>query len=117
MKGTELLAEFRKSRAEAAFGELVRRYTNLVYSIAKRRLSNVSLAQEVTQTVFIRLARSVPVIRSDAQLAAWLHRTTVHASIDQWRSEFRRRAREERALAMQTEHDQHSTWNEISPLL
>lgn len=117
MNGTELLAEFRKSRAETAFGELVRRYTNLVYSVAKRRLGNVCLAQEVTQTVFIRLARAVPVIGSDAELAAWLHRTTVHASIDQWRSEFRRRAREERALAMQTEHDPDSTWNEVSPLL
>ena len=117
MNGTELLAEFRKSRAESAFGELVRRYTNLVYSVAKRRLGNVALAQEVTQTVFIRLARAVPVIGSDAELAAWLHRTTVHASIDQWRSESRRRAREERALAMQTEHDQDSAWNEVSPLL
>jgi RNA polymerase sigma factor (sigma-70 family) len=117
MNGTDLLAEFRKSRAEGAFGELVRRYTNLVYSVAKRRLSDVSAAQEVTQTVFIRLARAVPDVHSDAELMAWLHRTTVHASIDQWRSDARRRAREQRALAMQTEQTEDNTWNAISPVL
>ena len=117
MNGTDLLAEFRKSRAEGAFGELVRRYTNLVFSVAKRRLGSVSAAQEVTQTVFIRLARAVPNVRSDAELVAWLHRTTVHASIDTWRSEVRRRTREEHAAAMQPDHAQNSTWNAISPIL
>ena len=45
MNGTDLLADYRGHRSEAAFGELVCRYTNLVYSVAKRRLSNVTLAQ------------------------------------------------------------------------
>lgn len=111
MNGTDLLAEFRKSRAEGAFGELVRRYTNLVYSVAKRRLRNGALAEEVTQTVFIRLAKAAPNLRGDAELVAWLHRTTVHASIDLWRSESRRRAREEHAVAMQAEPAENSTWN------
>src|SRR5215831_1377562 len=117
MNGTDLLAEFKATRAESAFGELVRRYTNLVYSVAKRRLSNVSLAEEVTQTVFIRLARAVPNVRSDAELVAWLHRTTVHASIDLWRAESRRHAREDYAAAMQPEHIESATWNTIAPVL
>ena len=49
MNGTDLLAEFRATRAEAAFGELVRRHTNFVYSIAKRRVADMTLAQDVTQ--------------------------------------------------------------------
>src|SRR5436190_19297027 len=89
MNGTELLAEFRERRSEDAFRELVRRYSNLVFSAAKRRVSNASLAGEITQIVFIRLAKAAPKVRSDAELAAWLHRTTVHASIDLWRSENR----------------------------
>src|SRR5260370_14127968 len=117
MNGTDLLADFRANRSEGAFTELVRRYTNLVYSVAKRRLSNVSLAQEVTQTVFIRLAKAAPKLRGDAELAAWLHRTTVHVSIDLWRSEFRRRVREEKAAAMQTDVDENVTWNEIAPVV
>ena len=72
MNGTKLLAEFRDNRSEAAFGELVRRYTNLVYSVAKRRLGNVSLAQEITQLVFIRLAKTVPKLRGDNELALGL---------------------------------------------
>ena len=81
MNGTDLLVEFRATRAEAAFNELVRRYTNLVYSIAKRRVGDMSLAQEVTQIVFIRLAKAPPKLVSEAQLLAWLHRTAVHVSI------------------------------------
>jgi RNA polymerase sigma factor (sigma-70 family) len=117
MNATELLAEFRKSRAESAFSELVRRYTNLVYSVARRRLSDTSLVQEAVQTVFIRLARVVPNVRSDGELAAWLHRTTVHASIDLWRSETRRRAREQHAVSMQPHNIETAPWNDIAPIL
>src|SRR6266704_1044008 len=119
MNGTDLLAEFRESRSEKAFGELVRLYTNRVCSVAKRRLSNVSLAQEVTQIVFIRLAKAVPKIRGDAELVAWLHRTTVHVSIDLWRSESRRRAREQHVPPMEPDHTEESAsvWNDIAPVL
>ena len=41
MNGSDLLAEYRNTGSESAFSELVRRYTNLVYSIAKRRLSSL----------------------------------------------------------------------------
>src|SRR4051794_29880629 len=102
MNGTDLLGEFRKSGSDRAFGELVRRYTNLVYSAARRRLSNDAAAEDATQTVFIRLASAPPDLRDDAALVAWLHRTTVHVSIDLWRLETRRRVREEHAAVMQT---------------
>ena len=115
MNGTDLLAEFRATGSEHAFSEVVRRYTNLVYSVAKRRLSNTALAQDATQTVFIRLAKAAPNIRGDAELVAWLHRTTVNASIDLWRSESRRRAREEHAVAMQSDRTESPVWNEIAP--
>lgn len=111
------MAEFRASGAEAAFGELVRRYTNLVYSIARRRVTDVTLAQEVTQIVFIRLAKAPPQLDSEAQLPAWLHRTAVHVSIDLWRSETRRRAREQHALAMQTDLTEEAAWKEMTPVL
>jgi RNA polymerase sigma factor (sigma-70 family) len=117
MNGTDLLAQFRKSRAEAAFGGLVRRYTNLVFSVARRRLNNASLAEEATQNVFIRLAKAVPTVRSDAELVAWLHRTTVNASIDLWRSESRRHAREEYAASMQPDTTDDAAWRELAPIV
>src|SRR6185436_4792441 len=46
------------------------------------------------------------------------HRTTVHASIDLWRSEHRRRLREEHAVAaMQTDPNQTVPWNDLAPVL
>ena len=116
MNGTDLLAEYRNTGSEGAFSELVRQYTNLVYSIAKRRLSNDPLAEEVTQTVFTRLAKATPKTRGDAELVAWLHRTTVHVAIDVWRSETRRRTREHHAAAMEPP-ESAQLWDEIAPNL
>src|SRR5439155_10567770 len=118
MNGADLLADYRNTGSEGAFSELVRRYTNLVHSIAKRRLSNGPLAEEVTQTVFARLAQAIPKAKGDAELVAWLHRTTVHVAIDVWRSETRRRTREQHAAAMEpacAEDDR--VWEEIAPRL
>ena len=117
MNGTDLLAEFRATRAEAAFSELVRRHTNLVYSIAKRRVVDVTLAQEVTQIVFIRLAKAPPKLDLEAQLLAWLHRTTVNVTIDTWRSETRRRNREQQAMLMEANTPEDAVWEDISPNL
>ena len=115
MNGAELLAEFRKNGSDAAFAELVRGYTNLVYSAAKRRLSNDALAQEVTQLVFIRLAKAAPNLRTDAELIGWLHRTATHVSIDLWRADTRRRAREESAASMQADSTDQPAWNDVAP--
>src|SRR5580765_5193503 len=117
MNGTDLLKQFRDDGSEAAFSELVRRYTNLVYSAAHRRLASDALAQEATQMVFIRLARTAPQLPSDAALAAWLHRTTLHISVDLWRSETRRSVREEQAATMQPVANESALWNEITPVV
>src|SRR5437899_727184 len=117
MNGTDLLLQFKKSRSEESFSQLVRLYTDLVYSVARRRIADTSLAQEVTQLVFIRLAKAAPKLSSDGELTAWLHRTTVNASIDLWRSESRRRAREEQAVAMQAKPTEDEIWTELAPEL
>src|SRR5262245_45474334 len=118
MNGTDLLAEFRERRSEEAFRELVRRYTNLVFSVAKRRVGNASLAEEITQIVFIRLAKAAPRLCTDAELAAWLHRTAIHASIDLWRSEIRRHTREQHAVTMQPDSATETVpWNDLAPVL
>src|SRR5436305_1316065 len=65
----ELLAEFVKNDSEAAFSALVARYVSLVYSTALRHTSNPHHAEEVTQAVFIILARKA-VHAAPAALAA-----------------------------------------------
>jgi RNA polymerase sigma factor (sigma-70 family) len=116
MNGSDLLSEYRNTASEGAFSELVRRYTNLIYSIAKRRLSNGPLAEEVTQTVFTRLAKAMPKVKGDAELVAWLHRTTIHVAIDVWRSETRRRTREQNVAIMEPP-ESAQLWDEIAPNL
>ena len=51
MNETELLQAFRNERSDEAFAELVRRYAGLVYSVARRRLANSALAEDITQLV------------------------------------------------------------------
>lgn len=118
MNGNDLLLDYRQTRSETAFAELVRLYTNLVYSVAKRRLANAALSEEVVQAVFIRLAHKPPRLETDPELAAWLHRTTVHVAVDVWRSETRRRAREESTSIMQpAPNTTDALWTELSPII
>ena len=117
MSETELLQAFRQKRSEPAFAQLVRRYAPLVYSVAKRRLANASLAEDVTQLVFIRLAKNPPGVQSPAQLAAWLHRTAVNVAIDTWRTETRRHNREQQAVAMEPATPEDALWQDIAPQL
>jgi hypothetical protein len=52
-----LLREFAATESEAAFSALVSRHLNFVYSVALRSVGNAHGAQEISQAVFIILAR------------------------------------------------------------
>ncbi len=118
MTGLEQLTAYKTTGSSDSFAALVGRYANLVHATAHRRLSDRLLAEDATQTVFIRLAKRPPTLSTDAELAAWLHRTTVHVSIDLWREESRRRAREQKAAPMEPPvMDNDPLWEEMAPQL
>ena len=73
----ELLAVFVKNSSESAFSALVARYVNLVYSTALRHTSNPHHAEEVTQAVFITLARKAGSLSSKVVLSGWLYQLLV----------------------------------------
>jgi RNA polymerase sigma factor (sigma-70 family) len=85
----ELLQEFVRGKSDAAFGEIVRRYTNLVYAAASRQVRDPEMAQDVTQSAFLVLARrasSVP----PKYLPAWLLTTTRLCALDAIKKQTRR---------------------------
>src|SRR4051812_37311310 len=97
----ELLERHIGDATDDAFAEIVKRYVNLVHSVARRRLGSHAQAEEATQLVFIRLAKSQGRFTTEAALIAWLHRTATNVATDLLRTELRRRKREQEAIQMQ----------------
>ena len=114
----ELLQDYRQG-SERAFAELVQRHINLVYSTALRHIGITAHAEEITQAVFVILARKAAALRHDTILEAWLYETTRLTALSFLRGERRRQAREQEAYMQSTlsESTGDSTWNQISPLL
>lgn len=96
-----LLRHYVGNRSEAAFTELVRRHIGLVHATALRRVGgDAHLADDVTQTVFISLARKAPALLDRTSLAGWLYLATQLAAAEVVRAEQRRKARETTAHTM-----------------
>jgi RNA polymerase sigma factor (sigma-70 family) len=115
-----LLREYVDAGSEAAFGELVRRYINLVYSVAVRQVSgDVHRAQDVVQTVFCDLARKAAQLPGDVTLGGWLHRHCCFVASDLRRAESSRVTRETEAALMTSLHheDQGTDWQQLAPVL
>ena len=91
----QLLRQYAEQGTEAAFAEIVARHTDLVFSAALRHVGSPDIAAEVSQSVFIALARSLsPRLSQDASLAGWLCRSARNLSLNHRRDEFRRHSRE-----------------------
>src|SRR6266542_4314072 len=118
MNDQRLLREYLDEGSERAFQSLVQRHVDLVYSTAVRRLGDAGLAEEVTQNVFVALARKAPFLSRDVAIAAWLHRTTLLEARHRLRGELRRKRREETAIAMSTTlREEDSLLKSLSPVL
>lgn len=113
----QLIREYVDRGSESAFGELVSRYTDLVYSVALRRMNrDVHLAEDVAQTVFTDLARKARSLPRNVMLGGWLHRHTCFIASSVRRGDIRRQAREKNALEMNTLISD-SEWNQLGPVL
>lgn len=97
-----LLREFTERGSEAAFETLVQRHADLVFATALRRVGNAAAAQEVTQDVFMALARKAVWLRGEISLAGWLYKTALFKTKQWWRGEMRRQHREQTAVELNT---------------
>ena len=69
------LKEYVEHGSEEAFATLVARHVNKVYFIARRHTRNAQQAEEITQEVFVILARKSRQLGNRVNLSGWLCRT------------------------------------------
>src|SRR5688500_14091434 len=96
MTDSDLLREFVETGSQRAFADLVHRRIDFVYAAALRQLAgDTHRAEDVTQEVFVALARKARILRRHPELVGWLYQATHFASLGAIRRENRRRRREE----------------------
>lgn len=78
-RSEEELIDLARNGDADAFGELVWRYRDTVYTLAVRLVGH-DLAQDVAQEALVRAWRAIPRFRGDAALGTWLHRITVNTA-------------------------------------
>jgi uncharacterized protein (TIGR03435 family) len=115
----ERLRNYSQQGSEEAFAGLVRQHVNLVYSAALRQVGIAAHAEEITQAVFVILARKSARLRPDTILDAWLYQTTRLTALSFRRGERRRQLREQEAYMQSTLQESTGVpaWNQLAPLL
>ena len=119
MNDLDLLRQYTEEASEEAFAALVQRHLNLVYATALRQVRSAQLAEDVSQTVFLTLAKNARSLRPGTILAAWLYRTTRYAAADALKARRRRAAREQEAYmqSLGNDSDSETVWARLEPLL
>ena len=96
MHDWQLLREYLDNNSQEAFAGLVERHINLVYSTCLREVHDATLAEDVTQVVFLLLVKKAPALREGTVLSGWLFQTARFVSKDALKQEARRQQREQR---------------------
>jgi RNA polymerase sigma factor (sigma-70 family) len=117
---SDLLRAYVSQGDESAFRALVDCFLPLVYSTALRQVGgNTTLAEEVSQDVFIALARKSRFLVDRPTLTPWLFNATRLSAINKLRHEQRRLEREQKAYVMQQidPGSEEIDWDRIRPVI
>jgi uncharacterized protein (TIGR03435 family) len=118
MDDSTLLRQYTRNNSEEAFAAVVARHINLVFSVALRQAGDPHHAEEITQAVFIILAKKAGELRHDKALSSWLFQATRLTANNFVRSEIRRQRREKEAYTQTTLNESgNEVWPGIAPLL
>lgn len=97
------LQEYVQTGSRQALGRLAGRYVDFVYGVARRQTGDSHLAEDVSQAVFLVLARKAYRIKP-AALSSWLFVTTRKISSNARKMATRRRFHERQAAAFSGAH-------------
>ena len=119
MDDRQLLRQFVAHNSQEAFSILTQRYSSLVYSACRRELEDAETAEDVTQAVFLILARKAPVLSHKVVLSGWLFQTARFAARNARTSQARRMAAERKRSEHMSEKQspESEAWREIEPIL
>ncbi len=81
----ELIELFRQGNVQG-FNELVRRYQQKVYWVARRVVGSHDDADDVVQDVFIRVYNALNTFRSESGFYTWLYRITINVALNSLRT-------------------------------
>ena len=76
-----------------AFERVYRENVNRVFSICARMAGDRTLAEELTQDVFVRAWEKLSLFRGESAFTTWLHRLAVNVVLNHRKTEGRQRAR------------------------
>lgn len=74
------------SRTDNSSEEIIRKYFNTVYRLAITQTGNISMAEDVTQEVFLKYLQTKKEFTSDEHIKAWLIRVTINCAKSVFRS-------------------------------
>jgi RNA polymerase sigma factor (sigma-70 family) len=114
-----LLREYAENASEEAFAAVLSRHIRMVYAAAMRHTGNPHEAEEITQAVFIILARKAGQLPRGTVLSGWLFQTTRLTACSYIRNAARRRNREREATMQSNleKGENDDVWRQVAPLL
>ena len=116
MSDWECLSQYVREGSEAAFREVVVRHVDLVYATCRRVLParDAHLAEDVTQAVFVILAKKARTIRRNTSLVGWLHNTARYVACNAMRVAANRRRHEMEAAQMPKSNNNAAASNGVA---
>jgi RNA polymerase sigma factor (sigma-70 family) len=104
----DLLLEFERTGDPAAFEEVVRRYTGMVYGVCYRVTRNAHDAEDAAQAVFLKLATQTRSGDGVPRVGPWLQQVARTTAVDLRRSRTRRTNREQVKAALTEQQASHA---------
>ncbi len=75
-----------------AFGVLIDRYKQMVFTLACRILRNKEDAEEITQDTFLKAYKALDSYKGEAKFSTWLYKIAYYQSLDQLKKKKRQMA-------------------------